>query len=717
MQPGMDEFINWANGVTTSPAADMLPQSFSPRGRNTTLVNIGQETAEVGARKGPQTGNPIPITGSPVVLGQYQLKRVDGSNTHLLVSDNGRLDKFNADHTTSAIDAAAFTAGTHFPNFTTVNNICIISNGIELKKTDGTTVWPVGITRPAAPTAVVAAGGSMSTGVWDVALTYFNSSTGEESSRSDFSSVTTTGGNLSITVSWSAPVDTQVDYVRVYLRKQSLGANVYLAVAGLTPAPNATWNGFPAGTTSTVVNVSDNVFSALTIVAPSTTSNNPPAVTLQYPVWHNSRLFLFDSSNAYYSNITDLDAHPESFNPEQVQPIGTADGDVIIGAVSMPSGVSGVPNRLYIFKKFAMWEIDGYDPSSWTVTRLFDYGAASNRAIVFAGGSLYWWANSSLGMMMLPSVGAQPIEIAKQLISASVKDDVLNTAALQTAVAAVDETNNMVVFALPGVGSAGRNNIIIPFNYQVKRFVADGWNPMDVASFALVTDITGARSLYIGGYSGQIFKWWQATNDGVPSGTTGAGTVTAAGASTLTDANATFSTVGGKLIERYVYHIPAVGDVQRRRITGNTSTVLTVTPVWGQALVVGDTYVVGAIDWQLDTPWGKGGAAFVKKRFEFLFLESTSEQAGAIINADVYTRDNLNQVKRTLVFSALPGGALWDAAVWDADTWESTQGLNPRKKIALTGKSYRIRLRQLQSDIQITLNKLAVQYSLLGTKT
>lgn len=713
MRPFFDEYNNWVNGVSTSTAADMLPEGFSPRGKNTMLVNIGQNTAQVGARKGPQTGNVTPITGSPIMHGQYQLKRLDGTKIQLLVSDGGRLDKYNSDTTTSVINASAFTAGLHLPSFTTVSNMAIIANGADLKKTDGTTVWRVGMVRPAAPTATAAAGGAMAAGVWDVGLTYFNSTTGEESSLSDWTSVTLGGANFQINISWGAPSDAQVDYVRVYVRQQSVGANGYLAIAGLTPAPNVTWNGFALATLATVANISAVQYSAFKIVAPTTTVNDPPTSTWQYPVWHNQRLFLFDTGNAYYSNITNLTSHPESFDSvNNIQPVNPSDGDIVTGAVSFGE-------RLFIFKKYSMWAIDGYDPSSWTLTKISDkYGCGSHRTIVIAGGALYWWSNTGLGPLALIQGSAQPLEIGKEFLSTTVAADTINTLALNLAVAEVDEANDVILFSVPLLGSNLRNNTIIPFNYRVKRFVSDAWNPMDVSSFAVVEDLTSTKNVYIGGYAGQVFKWWQTTNDAVPSSTTGSGTVTGAGSSTtLVDGVASFSTTGGKLIERYVYHIPVSGDVQRRRITANTSTILTVTPAWDQAPVVGDSYIVGGIDWQLDTPWGKSGAPFLKKRFEFLYVEASSAQDGVILKADIFTKDNLSRVVKTLTFSLSGSGDVYGSGVYGSSHYSQSAAFARRKAMAVTGKSYRIRLRQLQANKQVTVRRVAVQGNLLGSKT
>ncbi len=159
-----------------------------------------------------------------------------------------------------------------------------------------------------------------------------------------------------------------------------------------------------------------------------------------------------------------------------------------------------------------------------------------------------------------------------------------------------------------------------------------------------------------------------------------------------------------------------MGPTQRRRITANTGTALTITPAWDQALVVGDTYIVGGIDWQLDTPWMNEDSPFLKKNFSFIYLDGTSEQAGLIVYADLYTHDNLTTPRKTITFQDFTAGAMYDSAVYDTDVYAADAILHSRKKIGLTGPSYRIRLRQLQADRQFLLRKLALQGFIMGPK-
>lgn len=720
MQTVFDEFSNWVEGVNTSAPSDMLPPATSPRGRNTILTNIGQGAATVGKRRGLEVGNLTSLTGSPAVLGQFQFKKSDTTKVHLLVSDGGRLDKYNADTSTSAIDATAFTAGTKYPAFAVAQDLCFIANGTNLKKvnTAATAVQTVGITRPAAPTAVSNGGGGlMAVGVWDIALTYFNSLTGHESSLSNYTTVTTVATDK-INISWTAPTDTQVDYVRVYARLQSLGPNPYLLIgASLVPAPNTTWNGFAVATVATVLNMAVTTYQALIIVGPTITENNPPTVTWNYPVWHNSRLFLFDSGNAYYSGIKDLTPHPESFDPFNVQPINPQDGDIIVGAAS-------AFERLYIFKKFSTWQIVGSDPNAWEVSLVSaTYGAASHRSIAEAGGVLYWWANSSLGPLALAGAGAQPLEMGKELLNDTLSDASLANTFLSVMTTFVDENNELVLFVVPAAGSTTRNTLVLPFNYRIRRFVSDGWNPMDICSACVVEDASSTKTVYVGGYAGQIFKWSTGLNDGVPTGTTGSGLVTAATTATISDvgAGALFYATGGRLIERYVYVISAAGGVvQRRRITFNTLSQLTITPDWDSIPIAGDRYIIGGIDWQWDTPWSQSGAAFLKKRYGFLSVETSTAYSEVSLSADVFTSRNEAEPRKTLTYSlATTSAPLYDAPTskYDAVSYATTQHTKQRKRVGVTGQSFLVRIRQLQAETDFTLHKIQMMTDVLSPRT
>jgi hypothetical protein len=674
------------------------------------LFNIGEDSSLIGSRRGLLTRNATPVTGSPGIIGGFQFKKSNGTKQTLLVSDTGRLDQLNTDDTLTVLNATAFTSGVHYPVFAVARDFCFIVNDVNQKKFDGTTLSAFGITRPAAPTAAAAAGGAMAAGVWDVALTYYNSASGNESSLSDFTSATLAAGNLRINASWSAPADAQVTHVRVYIRQQSAGSNVYRMVAGATPAPDATTGGFPVATLSTVIDISASQYSAFTILAPSTTENNPPPSGTQFPVWHFNRMFLADSGNIYYSNIKQNAPFPEAFNPDNTEPVNPNDGDTITGMLS-------AFGKLFIFKKFSIYYLEGSDNASWQIKLLTkDFGLSTMRSIVSAGGSVHWWSGATGPAAMNPD--GQPFSLGKALLSNSISASELNHQAFASVSGGLDELNELVVWSVPEAGSS-RNTRIVPFNYRLKRFVAEWWNPMDIYSLWSMETTAFLQTPYGGGYAGQVFQLNAASNDGVPSGTA-SGTVTASGNTTLTDSTAAFVTTGGGLIERYVYAISQDRlTIQRRRITANTATQLTVTPAWSNNPNTTYTYVIGGVDFQLDTPWMPGPSVFIKKRYEFLFVEASTTQANIVFDVDLFTSMFEDSPKVTKSLTLSVGGAVYDAAtsLFDTSLYAGSSMSFGKLRCGCTGKLWRARLRNLQKDSDVLLRKVSMQSIPMGINT
>jgi hypothetical protein len=926
----LEEIQNWFFGANTSTSPEMLPDGYMPRARNTHLTLIGDGVAKVTRRRGSTLVNSVAITGGPQVTG-FQFKKKDGTKTNLLVSSTGRLDKLNTDGTTTVINASAFTSGaSHIPNFAVANDLCFIVNDVDLKKTDGTNVYAFGITRPAAPTVADggAGGAAGMVGTYDIALSYYNSATGHESSLSDFNSVTIVA-NHKINVSWSAPVDAQVTHVRVHIRKQALGPTTFRNISGATPAPDATTGGYAVATTATVLDVSDATIAAYIIVSPTISENNPPLASSQYPVWHNNRMFVFDSGNFYYSKIQNNTAFPEAFDPNNIQPVAPNDGDVIMGAFSQWG-------LLWIWKRFSLWKLDGSDPNSWTLSLVStNHGAVSQRSIKAADGMLYWW-DTSKGPVAFDG-SSLPVSVAQQMVASSIAPSQININGLANICAAVDETNFTILWSYPEFNSS-RNTKLLPFNYRAKRFAAEFWNPFDIWGMWDVEDTNGTKNLYFGGYSGYVYKWWSAGNDGLPvftsptysqavvadtpnnywrfseasgdavatvgtrtinfsvfpgpahvtysvnnasilEGSTGlafdggatfgqnlssqlnlgstftvefwlnpaasggfrgtiltdapgngifyddtvnkidfrqgghhysttaltpgtlyhiavsvsagnatfyvngvadgtalglaafnsvtqvavdnalasglkcnlfddlaiwttvalsgaqvaahyaartghlnttAGTVTSATSSTLSDSAAQFSSSGIGFVDQYVYALNTDRTVvQRRRITATTMTQLTVTPNWDTTPNTSWTYVISAIDFQVDTPWLPGGDIFLKKRYEFFFGELASSDSGTTVDVDFFISGEENVPKKSFQLTLGNAGGVYDAAtsIYDVTKFATSAFVATRKRLGFTGKNCRVRLRSCAANQDLVVNKLAVQSSPLRMGT
>ncbi|HYE17349.1 MAG TPA: hypothetical protein VEA69_02835 [Tepidisphaeraceae bacterium] len=698
------EWKNWADGVITAADPELLPATASPRGRNSVLTRVGPGVALVTTRKGVSEINATPITGSPAIIGQAEFKSyASGAFTtyHILVCSNGRLEYKDGATSTAVWDsgtAAPFTSSTSpylWPAFAAANNCLFICNGTsgENKKAylEGGTrrVRNWGITRPTVGTMAGAAGAAGNhNGTYELRVTFRNTRTGTESSISNTASATVAPANQQI--NWSnIPVsaDAQVDQRRLWVRNTATMANFYLAG---TVNDNST--------TTATTNVAD---TALTVIAPDTAENDPPP-TLSVSCWHGSRMFGAGPdapTTLLYSKL----GNPEQFDPDFFEYVNPQDGQPIVGLHS----AHGV---LIIFKRESTWVLVGDDPNSWEVRPLFrDVGLVAHRAVTTVEGITYWW--SEQGPMAWDGAAAQPRALGRGLLAEAIDATEYANDQMKGAAVLADRPNQHVVFALPGSG-ATRNTLLRPFNYTLQRWSADKWEVMDVASFGTVDDSTEVPVSYIGSYSGQLFKWWDTFADGTPSGTT-SGSVTGSTGTTLSDSAASFRTAGNGLVDRYVYAIAADGlTVQRRRISSNTATQLTVASAWTTNPNTTYTYVIGGIDFQFDLAITDLGAAFFKKRLRHLFL-LTKVDAATTINVDVLT-DEATTPRRQWSMALTPGGATFGTSTFGSSAFGSGRPAADRIRIGVTARTARVRLRQLANGKSLTLIKAALSGELLN---
>ncbi len=676
---------NFVDGVVTSVEPDVLPKTSSPRGRNSILVSLGIGHAAVAKRKGVLTVNATPITGNPAIIGQGDYRRqTSGVLTayHLLVSDGGRLDKLLSDTTTTAADAGTptpFTAGTKIPDFTTAANLCFICNGTENKKFNGTSVQPWGITKPAAaPTTAIGAAG-VPNGTSECRYTYFNSATGHESSASATGTARVLV-NQKLNVTWVVPGDTQVDFVKLYIRNTATQANFYLA--GTVAIGTATPYALDWGADTNLI-----------ILGPNTIENDPPPV-FTVAEFHQQRMFGAGPANPsllFYSKL----GLPEAFSALTYEGVAQDDGSVI-------TAIHSAHQLLLVFKQNSTWILVGDDPTSWSL-RLLDpeIGCLSPRSVVTVEGVTYWWSDQ--GPVQWDGAASSIRVIGTPLLAPTLSKDAVNSAQLDKVVAAADVTTQQLLFALPTTGVT-RNDMILPFAYRLQRWAADKWSILDAASLATVFDANNRPYTYLGSHSGQVFKFDNSVQrDGVLSGTA-AGTVTSATASTLTDTTATFLTTGGKVIDRYVTAIAADGfTMQRRRITANTGTALTITPDWATVPNSAYTYIIGGIDFQWDLPEEDFGLTFMKKRLEFFYLLAKSTDAAVVLMVD-YFKDRQTDPTKTSSVSLDTTAALYDTAVYDAAVYGgAAQAASSRNRVGKTVRTVRARIRNIQDNVGVTI--------------
>lgn len=695
----MGELINtilddWSMGVVNSIADEHLPENASPRGWNSCFLGTGQGKTPIGKRKGCLTVNATPVTGSPAIIGQYGFKKwispYDVDMYHLLVSDNGRLDVI--DDSTGVVTAAdagtttPFTTGTLYPDFAAANNLCFIVNGTDAKKFDGSDVWNFGIVRPTVGTLSGAAGaGGTANGTYELRVSYYNANTGHESSISNTSIATVTVASKKIDVS-NIPVssDTQVTARRLYIRNTSTMSDFYLA-------------GTVGDNTSTTHTI-DFIDANLITVAPTTSSNDCPPAGAKVICWHGSRMFAATTGLLYYSEID----KPEAFDAANYLSINADDGQTIVGLLS-------AFESLIIFKTNSVYGLFGTAPSNWEVRQIVpNIGCSSHRTICMANGIAYWL--SEFGPVRMATVG-QVESIGALWLGNTFKPTAVNIDAFTKGCAAVDVINYRVMFAIPDILQT-RNTIIIPFNYRLDKFESDRWDPMDISSIASIGEPSVKPEVYLGGYKGQMFKWWSGTNDGVPSGTN-SGTITSiTSTSVINDSTASFLNTGGKLIERSIYLISPADVATRRRITTNTGTQITLDSAVSD-ITTSWTYIIGGIDFQWDTAWLHLGPRFVKKRMKFLY---GTVVAGANVVFEALLNFGSTVQNTTIEAATTLGSGTWGYFSW-SDNWGSSQIYTSfRHRIGKNAQAVKLRVRNRQFDKDLGVYALGASAEIKSDK-
>jgi hypothetical protein len=624
----LDSFREFTGGVVTAGLAARQSRSTSPRGWNSVLTNIGQDSATPAKRPGCKTVNTTRISADAVYAQIEHLTYASGVATryHIAILASGEIGYISSDPSTGDGSWTQIAASTFSTNdgkdvdYATAKNLLFLVDGAVAKKLRGTTLENFGIERPSsAPTLAAGAAGAMS-GTFEVRVTYYNGNTGHESSASDTSnSVTLSSQQLDLS---SVPVsaDAQVTKRKIYIRNTQSQTSFRYA-------------GEIADNSSTTATLNVNT-ATLVILAPTTTQNDPPPSGITACAWWQSYMVVADDDNIYWSQRD----KPESFFADDYEPVGALDGQKITALV--PFG-----DALLIFKTRSVYIVTGRSPASWQLRPLFtDIGNLSKRSMVNAGGAIYWWSHR--GPVRWEGTD-YPTPIAELLLTPS--DFEFDTETSHLIYGAADETNQLVLWTFP-VDEGTENTKILPFNYKLNAFVANKWDPMNVASLVAMQDNGGKRWVYFGNYNGQLFRFDDADADGVPSGTV-TGTFTAAGTSTSSITGSGFYNTGTGLAKRIVTIEDANRQyIGRAEISSNTATDLTLgTSITG--LTIGSVYTfhVGGPNFEWATPPEDSKQSFIQKRYKTIHIKTAN--GGGVIGVSFYTDNDADTAKRTLSFT------------------------------------------------------------------
>lgn len=687
-----DTLESWQDGVITAGETDQIPPSSVPLAYNAILGSLGPGKAIFAKRSGFTTVNATPLTGSAPILGLFNFRErtgTDYASMRVVTTDAGEVATIDTLDAVTVVDAAGLTSGTHYPDFAVMNNLCFLCNGVEAKKITGGLLQLWGITRPTVGTlsAIASVTTGNPNGTYELRCTFGNSVTGVESSGSDTATATVTVANKVINVS-NIPVSTdpQVDTRYIYIRNTSTMTQFYRA---LTIANNTATTG--------AINTLD---SALTVIIPGSASNDPPPATITTCAVHKNRMFVATATTLYYSNV----GKPEAFNlVSQYEDVNKDDGQKITGLVS----INGV---LLILKENSTFVLEGETPSTWAI-QLVDgrVGCIGPRARTVGAGNVYWWSPLRGPVQWAP--GGVVNAIGTDLIGPTIGEDGVNTANMASICVAADDTQQRVLFAVPGVGQA-RNTIILPFQMKLQRWESDRWDPFDISALGMAEDASQVRRLQLGGYSGQVWQYGADGRDGVESGThTGTFVASASSISSITDATATFNTTGGGLVERKVTILSS--DYQhmttvRPYITANDATSLTLsTSVSGFAIGETYTYIVGGMDFQMESHTRDLGHPFLKKRFEFAYLATRPQGSAMLVTMLVNAQDG-----QATSANNTSSASMWDTAVWDDSYWSGLVTIYSKYRIGKTGMSMQMRVRNPYVDEGLAIVKMGCRAEL-----
>ena len=174
-------------------------------------------------RAGYTKWNTTSLSATHKIVGLHRFyKQTESSKYCLVVCDTGIyvLAEAAGHEAGSSLATVTTDTDTYFIDFV---DRCLIANGVQnLKKTNGTVVYSVGITAPTAPSGVAAATGSLSAGDYMFKVTYVDADENESNPSTASAAVTVTAGQK---VTVTIPVYSGSDYS---ITKR----NIYRTLAG-----------------------------------------------------------------------------------------------------------------------------------------------------------------------------------------------------------------------------------------------------------------------------------------------------------------------------------------------------------------------------------------------------------------------------------------------------------------------------------------------------
>jgi len=185
--------------------------------------------------------------------------------------------------------------------------------------------------------------------------------------------------------------------------------------------------------------------------------------------------------------------------------------------------------------------------------------------------------------------------------------------------------------------------------WWVYFFQTQKWGKRDIIPRAsigwVVNYVTSGRRLIVGTYSGYC---WYCGNENGHGADRHDGTITTVNSTTkFTDSAAAFTNTGLKLKQFPVYIISGDAAGQRRIISDNDATSITVEVAWSPACAEDDAYIVCAARGRFTTPWLHLGDPHRQKVFPELHFSLNADAVDKNYEIKLY-RDFNTAVAKTL---------------------------------------------------------------------
>lgn len=692
---------DFAGGLITSVEPDLLPPQCLTEATNIQLLSVGAGAAVIGQRPGwRREDDSAAFAGTPPWMASHVHRYADGTQVALLQDSIGQLPSValplgsgdalegRALPALASAPERPFFAISHLDSIFLCNGGNVFSGVSEdqegtafrIRRPDFPTTAAdllfarMGIPAPAAP-VIHDWSGSMPAGTYDVAYTYYNTVTGSESSRSPAASVTLTipsGIKVDVgitTANWES------DRIRVYLRNQRLNGSFYLAATA------------QVGHVDVYLDVSDDEFNELDILAPTTTSNDPPPTGIRYMAVFKGRMVVATATRLYWSQLLKY----EAFNHAEFLDVAPQNGQEITGLQVDALN----PSTLLVFKETSTYALVGESPGSWTLSLLNgSIGCVGHRTIREAGGALWWWSRQ--GPIRLSSAGFE--RLAKGRIDDQLGPDLIAEDHLWDAAHTwFDEPRDRIVFWIPSYGSSVAT---IGYAYNL---TLDCWEGLwtGPAWTATVVSVDASEQPLSHALQAYNVRWYKHDLTVGADGTEASGTYSYSGSFTaaagpfqeLLTTGAQMPASGSAGLLLTILDSTGETEVGTVLIVSHVAQLLTFgLPVAGITEGVTYTWQVGAVRSSAASAWFDAGDPWTRKRLEYAYMAFRGGNELPTSTLAIHTDFNTTTALRSWTLAASDAMSTWDSAIWDAGNWAGRGGARAyRLRIAGTGRCWQFR--------------------------